>query len=75
MPTSLALNDAVRQYPFSSNRYRRLFNQKAEELGFDFRWASDLHDPNSIEPDELQVGTSTLESFDAATAQKVGSVF
>ena len=73
--SSLALNDKVRQYPFSSNRYQRLFNQKAEELGFDLRWTSDRHDPNSIEPDELQVGASTRESFDPGTTRQVRTVF
>lgn len=73
--SSLALNDKVRQYPYSSSRYQRLFNQKAEELGYGFRWKSDSHDPNSIEPDELQIGASTLENFDPVISRQVRAVF
>jgi hypothetical protein len=50
MRESVALNDAVRLYPFASARYQRVFNQKAEELGLDFRWQQDTVDFNSIEP-------------------------
>lgn len=60
---SVALNDAVHQYPFPSSRYQRVFNHKAEELGFDFRWQQDKCDFNSIEPGELRLGESTPSSF------------
>jgi hypothetical protein len=54
---SLALNDSVRQYPYSSQRYQRVFNQKAEDLGYDFRWTEDRRDFNSIEPGELELSS------------------
>ena len=63
MRDSVALNDAVRQYPFASARYQRVFNQRAEELGFDFRWQQDTRDFNSIEPGEIKQGDSTPSSF------------
>ena len=55
MKQSVSLNEAVRQYPYSSQRYQRVFNRKAEELGLDLRWVQDTRDFNSIEPGELEL--------------------
>ena len=73
---SISLNPAVREYPFSSERYRRVFNQKAESMGFDFRWTRDSHDPNSIEPDELELGADRGCSghFDGQLSKNLKSV-
>jgi len=74
MSDSISLNDAVRKYPHASERYRRVFNAKAEELDLDVRWKSDRHDPNSLEPDEVEIAGKGCSSFDPQTTQKIRTV-
>lgn len=72
MDGSIALNQAVREYPHPSARYREVFNATARELGLPYRWTRDEDNPNAIDPAELDGYQGS--AFDDATARDLKTV-
>jgi hypothetical protein len=66
VPQSVALNDSVRDYPYASARYRDVFNRKAEDMGFAFRWVKDDRNFNAIDADELQLNAAAAQKYGVA---------